>query len=397
MSDDFKRKLMEYKDGKLSGEERAEVERELAKMETYQAYLDEMLENEAEEEHSKQPMFGNPSDPAEQVHRNEKRLLRRGRWKLRFGTLMTLLSLFIWFTFISAIGSAVYFSKGNPDLTEVNKDVVESAIAVGYPNTGVHLSGSTGMYFNMKASGKMVKRVGDEPVEVGEVTASFLFGWMRLSDISWSANETPPSGVFFYPGFQAANSDSQWRKLEKLPEGTVAEAYVSYKKLYTTDEFLSMFSGKRIDPVWFAVDNGAGTNERYGGMIMNPVGFPSLPVWHRGRDGEETKTSKNKGLVTQTTSVISYPAVNVYGDGEIRDKNFIDTLRILAQHKRAAKRLIPSVDMEATLEYVEKNGVKIYGAVVTGPTKEVLKLRQDPSVSAIHVGRVALWNLEDEQ
>ena len=37
MSDDFKQKLRDYKDGKLSGEEREELERELEKMEVYQS------------------------------------------------------------------------------------------------------------------------------------------------------------------------------------------------------------------------------------------------------------------------------------------------------------------------------------------------------------------------
>ncbi|WP_268895059.1 anti sigma factor C-terminal domain-containing protein [Paenibacillus sp. USDA918EY] len=34
----------------------------------------------------------------------------------------------------------------------------------------------------------------------------------------------------------------------------------------------------------------------------------------------------------------------------------------------------------------------MYGAVVTGPTKEILKLKEDPEVSAIRIGEVALWN-----
>ncbi|MFT9849478.1 anti sigma factor C-terminal domain-containing protein [Aneurinibacillus sp. REN35] len=34
-----------------------------------------------------------------------------------------------------------------------------------------------------------------------------------------------------------------------------------------------------------------------------------------------------------------------------------------------------------------KHGVTLYGVVVTGPTKELLKLKQDPMLTAPYIGR----------
>lgn len=394
MSDDFKQKLQDYRDGKLPEEEKLQLEQELEKMEVYQSFLDKMLDRE---EDRKNMDHGKLSAEEKKMHKREARLLRRGKWKARFGTVLTLISLFIWFSFLSSIGSAIYFSAGDPDRSEVNKDVVESAIAVGYPNIKVHLSSNDGPYFNMKANGKMTKRVGDENLEVGDFSGSFLFSWLRLYNFSWSDTEAIGRVIFQYPGYKAIDSDGEWKRLEKLPEGTVTEAYVSYKQLYSTDDFLKLFEGKPFDPLWFAVDNGGGSAKRDYGMVTSPIGFPSYPVWHPG-DGKVTSSSKQKtGLFTSmSTTSTSYPGVDPYGSGELRNENFINTLRILEKHKLAARNLIPFVDIGDTLDYVEKNGVKIYGAVVTGPTKEILKLKNDPAVSSIRVGKVTLWNWSQE-
>ncbi|MCJ8014385.1 anti-sigma factor [Paenibacillus sp. KQZ6P-2] len=395
MSDDFKQKLQDYRDGKLTDEEHADLERELEKMEVYQSYLDETLGRDDNNEDFKHSRRGKPSIQEEQMHRREKKLLRRGKWKVRFGTVLTLMSLFIWFTVLSAIGTGIYYTAGDPDLGDIDRDVIESAIAVGYPNTSVHLSSNAGPYFNMKVNSSITKRVGDEYVQVGDFSASFLFSWMRLYHFSWSDSVATQSGLFQFPGTEGSSSDQEWNKLEKLPEGTVAEAYVSYNRLYTTDEILQRFKGKSMDPVWFAVDNGDGSDRsgRDNNVVMSPIGFPANPVWHPD-DGKISNRSEQKtGIFSlMGTSTTSYPDLDMYGSGELRDENFIKTLRILTEHKYIAKQLIPFVDMKQTLEYVEKHGVHIYGAVVTGPTKEILKLKNDPEVSGIHVGKVTLWN-----
>ncbi|MEC0239258.1 anti sigma factor C-terminal domain-containing protein [Paenibacillus dokdonensis] len=390
MSDDFKRKLQDYRDGKLPDEEKLELEHELEKMEFYQSYLDEMLDSEEDKKNTGQ---GKLSAEERKMHKREARLLRKGKWKARFGTVLTLISLFIWFTFLSSIGTALFYSLGNPGFGNIDRHVIVAAIAVGYPNMNVQVSSDAGPYFNMKVKSPVTKRVGAQNMEIGNFSASFLFNWMRLYDFSWSDSDAGRTPLFQYPGKEGFSSDQEWKRLDKLPEGTVAEAFVSYNRLYTTDEILKQFKGKDMDPVWFAVDNGEGSGRRNNGVMTNPIGFPTTPVWFP-EDGKVSKSSEQKtGFLSLTSiSMTSYPAVDTYGSGDIRNENFIKTLRMLVQHKLIAKRLIPFVDMKETLDYVEKNGVKIYGAVVTGPTKEILKLKDEPEVSGIQVGKVTLWN-----
>jgi hypothetical protein len=220
---------------------------------------------------------------------------------------------------------------------------------------------------------------------------------MRLYNFSWTDSGENSRVLFQYPGNEAVDSSGEWSRLEKLPEGTVAEAYVSYNRLYTTDEFLQQFSEKQLEPLWFAVDNGDHAHRNDIGVVLNPIGFPAYPVWHPD-DGKVVnhKTTKKGLFISESTSATEYPVIETYGSGQLRNENFIKTLRILDKHKFIAKRLIHFVDITQSLEYVEKNGVKIYGAVVTGPTKEILKLKNDPAVSSIRVGKVTLWDWSRE-
>lgn len=70
----------------------------------------------------------------------------------------------------------------------------------------------------------------------------------------------------------------------------------------------------------------------------------------------------------------------------------------MAEHKKLAKRVLLSRSLEenGTLEeiidYVDEHGVKSYGVVVTGPTKELLKLKDNEYVLYATLGEVDLWN-----
>ncbi|WMT43252.1 sigma factor regulator N-terminal domain-containing protein [Paenibacillus sp. D2_2] len=138
MTDDFKRKLQDYKNGKLSDEERAELEQQLEKMEIYQSYLDEMLDGE--EEH-RNPGANRVTDKELNMYKREASLLRKGKWRARIGTVFTLISLYIIVTVLTSIGTALYYWTGDPNRYDIYRDVVESAIAVTYPNVTVHISG----------------------------------------------------------------------------------------------------------------------------------------------------------------------------------------------------------------------------------------------------------------
>ncbi len=54
------------------------------------------------------------------------------------------------------------------------------------------------------------------------------------------------------------------------------------------------------------------------------------------------------------------------------------------------------LNLSKRIQYMEKHGYKHYGAVVTGPTKEVLMLQDEGKVSELEVDEIEFWNWESE-
>ncbi|MEI7026397.1 anti sigma factor C-terminal domain-containing protein [Paenibacillus sp. y28] len=97
------------------------------------------------------------------------------------------------------------------------------------------------------------------------------------------------------------------------------------------------------------------------------------------------------GIIKICRSAVS-PKVEAYGDEELRSRNFKDTLAIMQQYPALTREVAPWLRLDEVIPYVEANGVRLLGVVVTGPTKEILKLREEPWVAGIGVGEVRLWN-----
>lgn len=395
MSEAFKEKLRRYGEGNLTDEERDEVERELEKMEAYQAYLDEFIGTEEQDSEEK----GSGHRSFWKVKRGkkgkEKKIIRRGKWKARITNTFTVISAFLIFMIISSILTAIFYGTG--DRGEIYRDVVSSALAVSQPNTMVHLSSGTNPFFTMNLTGKIQRQVGDDRITVGDYTMKFLLGWARLYSYSWTDERSGGGFYFVYPeeNQSAENrmyNSREWKILEKLPEGTVGEAYLSFDRLFTTDELLKRFEHKNLEPLWFAADTGP--HKLY---PDNLLGFPYRPIWHAS-DMKVIQESKKKswfGGVTSRTS--TSPSIESYGDGELRNENFLKTLHLMQEYKLIAKKVIPFIDLDDSIKYLEKNGVKLYGAVVTGPVKELLKLQEEAWISHMQVGEVRLWNWQDRE
>lgn len=400
MSEEFKEKLRQYSEGTLPEEEREELESELVKLEAYQQYLEEQMEREEQDGQAtgswtKTDAQGSaaPGFKKAKKKRREKSVIRRGKWKARINNTLTVFSAFLIFTVISSIITIVFYNTG--DRGDTYRDVVESAIAVTRPNTTVRLSSDAHYFFRLELSGNLLKQVGSESIQVGSYTQDLHLGLANIGEFNWTDERNGSGKVFYYPseegGAVGGDDNDQWKRLAKLPEGTVAEAFLSLGHLYTTDELLKQLEPLNLQPVWFGADTGPST--RNDDVVVYPLGFPYQPIWHKD-DMKTTQVTKEKtGWFSSVSSYSSVsPSVEEYGSGALRDANFIKTLKLLQQHQTLAGRAVHINQLDTSVAYLEHNGVKLYGAVVTGPVKELLKLREASWVSHLQVGEVRLWN-----
>jgi hypothetical protein len=398
MSEEFKEQLRKYSEGTLPEEEREALESELEKLEAYQLYLEEQMERE--EQTSGRWTKADPEGGAatglkkakRKAKRREKSIIRRGKWKARLVNTLTVFAAFIVFMIISNIITIVFYSTGNRG--ETYSDVVSSAIAVTRPNTTTYLSSNAKSVFRMNLTGKLLKQVGGEKVQMGNYNQTFLLGLSYPGVFNWMDDRNASNYIFYYPSADGSvssgdNSD-EWNKLDKLPEGTVAEAYLSFDHLYTTEELLKEFEPLNILPVWFGADTGPSTHDE---VVTSPLGFPYDPIWHDDDMLKSEVTTQKTGWFSSVSSYSSVsPSVEPYGDGALRDANFIKTLKLLQKHRSLARKAAPFIELDTSLSYLQEHGVQIYGAVATGPVKELLKLREASWVSYIRVGEVRLWN-----
>ncbi|MGG3309886.1 anti-sigma factor [Paenibacillus lautus] len=414
MSEEFKQRLKDYADGNLSDEEKIEVEREMEKLEEYQAYLDEMMDNTSSI--SNRALHKRADDQTGLSPKKEKRIVRRGKWKARISNTLTVISVFLVVSILSSIGTALFYGVGDPSRNDKYRDAIASAISISQPNIDVRLNSQGKVFFMQEVYGDIDKKVGTERVTVGEYTVNFLFGLPSV-DMDWKEGSSGISQIFYRPDSSAETSSANqeedpkeqskeqhastssaksgdWSRLEKLPEGTVAEAYVSFNRFFSTDELLKQLENRDMEAVWFAVDTGP--DDRFGGhngVITDPVGFPSYPVWHHDDLTITSYKEEKRGWFGKIVSSGGhYPSIDTYGDGELRNEHFVKSLRLLQEYNLIADRVAPFVDVDASLAYVEKNGVRLYGAVITGPVKELLTLREVSWVRDLRVGEVRLWN-----
>ncbi|WP_336745232.1 anti sigma factor C-terminal domain-containing protein [Paenibacillus sp. y28] len=141
----------------------------------------------------------------------------------------------------------------------------------------MHLSGQGKAFFTAALSGPLKKKIGDRHETVGQYSLGLLLSRPGLERISWTTDIQVP--YFHRPGSARLDSSQAWAQLEKLPEGTVAEAYVSLNRLFGTGELLKQLENKPMSPVWFAVDTGL-QDEKDVEIVYHPVGFPAYPIWH---------------------------------------------------------------------------------------------------------------------
>lgn len=389
MTERFKQQLKDYTAGKLSAEERAQVELEIAKLEVYQEHMDELLSDDSNQMEPPVQEQSIPFNP-----KRARKIMNQGKRRARYWSVGTVFGLLLLLSLVNSLVTALFYSTGEPMRQSIYGDVLESAIAVTKPNINVAFSSSPTGILAMKYYGNMTKVIGSEHVTVGRNTQTVRFNQMIGSTDTYSQAQGSSNMMFYLPeATDKSMSKQEWARLEKLPEGTVVEAFISFDHYYTTDAALKLFENKEVNPVWLAVYKGESKDDGVGMYVRRPLGFPSYPIWHHG-DGETIKYGKKKtGLFSSSSSSsTSYPGVETYGDGKLRNDNFIDTLKLINKYKSVARSVIYSSEIKDALTYVEANGVTIYGMVVTGPTKELLKLRETSFVQHIRIGEVRLWN-----
>ncbi|MEH7011380.1 anti-sigma factor C-terminal domain-containing protein [Neobacillus niacini] len=305
----------------------------------------------------------------------QRKIVKDGRNTARITNIMISLAILLLILPIMTLFTYMYYGFGGKANNLI--DVAAKTIYVTEPNMSleeIEIEDDIG-FFSMRLLFDVYKRIGKEDYKAGDYDIYFAldkpsfpkknyFLERPLVEIPSVETETllhPKALIPFNP-------QEEWNMLNGLPDGSVAEVYVSLSDLMEPDDL------KKIMPAetelrWFAVNTGMeeGQTDKEG-VPITPIGYPAQ-------------------IDTTTWSPFN-------GREQSNEEVFMDILALLEKNEDVAEKVAraKSLEIKDRRAYLRENGIQIYGAVITGPTPELRKLEQIKEIRAMKVGEVKLWN-----
>ena len=302
-------------------------------------------------------------------------IIRKGRNTATKKNIMVSLAILLLIVPIMTLGSYMYYAMGGKANHLI--DVATSTLYVTEPNISLEpmrIEEDIG-FFSMNILFDVFKKIGRENYKIGHYDIDFSFDKPAfpvrnvvldrpLPDIPSKETET----LFHPEAIVSSALHSQSAILNGLPDGTVAEVYVSLKETVSQKELEKLF-GPEIEVRWVAVDTGMeGKQVDAEGIPITALGYPAQ------------------------TDYTTWSPFN--GREQTNEQVFMDMLRLLEKNESVAVKIAraKSLALPERITYIEDHGVRLYGAVVTGSTVELRKIEENDKVRAIKVGEVKLWN-----
>ena len=229
----------------------------------------------------------------------------------------------------------------------------------------------------------VLKTVGHGESYVGNIQLSTRLDRLVSLDPSIS---TSVNSLYFLNRFKPVTVDdeSTFQALNRLPEGTVSEVAVTFKDSLSYEQLFQFAKQYELEVVWAGIETFplAALEEEYLLVGNNVIGQHELAL--------------TQELLTyaQIVGENGWPAEQ---NAQQSEALFYGSLKYLEKNDRLASSILQEttalkIDLKEVLRYIEDNGIRLYGAVITGPTKQMLALKDDSTVLHVQLGESALWN-----
>lgn len=379
----------DFMGGTISEKFSLEIENHLETCEFCRAMLDETIEKQENQQNGSNSNL-ETNQPVSL--KKQKQIIRRAKWKNRVSNVVTVFISFI--LICTVLSTFTYFYYGifddNSKLSRAEK-VLKAVTEMTMPNISAQGGGTNiHMLLNADLNYQMLRTIGKENEPIGEIHGKMLLNHLEVNR-SWTAGSYDVKLEFYYPNVsnsvnkkyksQLANvRTSTWNALEKLPEGTVSELAISFDDLYNLDQVFSLLENYDFDITWYAIDTGGKNMPMledfpFSDAITGIWGFHEYTLLEFTGESGSTRTLTRNG--------------NAY------EQAYKNMLTFLIDNEKYVRDYLPELkkgDLKHMLDYMNKNGFKSYGVVVTGPTKELLKLRENNKIIYATLGEVDLWN-----
>ncbi|MCC2251464.1 MAG: anti-sigma factor C-terminal domain-containing protein [Bacillota bacterium] len=311
----------------------------------------------------------------ELTEKKQMDIIKASKLKARWNTILTILTIILIIVPATFFLSVAYYSVSS----KANNEIIaaETIYSLTRPNLQIgdmEMESEITPFFGLHLSAPLYKQVGGVIFNAGDYHTEITPGnnqdvteKLLINDIPMSAMDQ--EYVFQYPSNNPLRNHLTlgWEQLENVSEGTVSEAYLSLDKAYASEEIKDLIAEYDIDLVWNAVDTGVEkemVDEE--GRFVSPIGYP-----------ENNEAPANSNF-----------------ESEDNQELFMEQLQFLDQHEAMVNSIRPDISMAAQerLKYLKENDIRIYGIVVTGPSKEILKMERQEAFKGIYIGETENWN-----
>lgn len=320
----------------------------------------------------------------------EKRILRKSRFTLTFQIIRILVIAFIVLSIYSGVLQAIgYNSKAYQQAHFYSQLAIEWTI----PNVRANLA-PLGWEMSLLGLGKtefpVYKRIGTGASYSGDAELiKSIFPTHVSRNMETIGNEQVTDFSFAYPVHPGTgeklhqwNDTTAWETLEMLPEGTVGELAFSTTEILPAKELLERLEKYDLDVTWMALHTGEYETYKpsYYTEVENEI-F-SLPL----------------GLVGGYTMYEDFMGGGMFDTVELHtleesEQAMLTNIKAILEKSEAYReQFLGLPDLEERLSYLNEEGFNVYGAVVTGPSKELLKLKDEEGIVTPQLGKVELWN-----
>ncbi|GAE25228.1 hypothetical protein JCM9140_1208 [Halalkalibacter wakoensis JCM 9140] len=204
------------------------------------------------------------------------------------------------------------------------------------------------------------------------------------------------NGFHFYLPFHPENDRSLvgnqapgvFETLERVHEGKVADFAFSTTEYFSPEEMLEMLAEYDLDVIWMPL---------YMGEMQN------FTEWGWSGSGNSITLAQEWGLSgarQMEDDFMSGSLIHLLDLQSIEESKIamLDNMeKMLGENKRLAEQLLVTNHLQDRYDYLQNEGFQVYGAVVTGPVKELLKLQEVNGLHSFQLGEMIDWNWNNDE
>ncbi|WP_010647645.1 anti sigma factor C-terminal domain-containing protein [Oceanobacillus massiliensis] len=329
----------------------------------------------------------------------DKKFARRIVWRTRLSLGLTVLRtlfviLFLYILYIIPVSIYYHASGKEAEFDRLVTTLVETrhpAISVDKSSVG---NTEINPLLTQHTTLAIYKKIGDWEVIVGEVTArKMLFGkvsytidfnqkYLNLDNGNSFAVSPDLLGEKLVDSQGDTTKNQIREQLNMVEDGFVAQIQFSTKESMSPEGMREVLEDYDVNIQQMPVYGGELTEvESPSGKAGQFTFVPSLMLTPALRFGENSRSFSSDGSLSTGDSL----------DDAI--DQFIENMDWLIETGNYRDR---DLDKQR-LEYMKENGVKVFGATVTGPVREVEKLIEEDSFHQFYLGGIEVWNWHSVQ